>query len=162
MTQVHEVRGRAMSDVSKLWGGGPPPSGDEWVHHMVELVRRLEKALGPWLEYEDCLALAYNLRWKPIQWEDGFLPNGEDGELTDNEAGMVAACFHRDKRVDNLWTDLVSTDFSHAPVLRKKTWFRAGEVNPDPLMERLLLDPQICLVKEDGTRTRDLAEYLED
>jgi hypothetical protein len=61
----------------------------------AEVVRRLEKTLGPWLSLDECLVLTEILDNQTFEWADGFSTDqGAAGETVwGSAAALVAACF---------------------------------------------------------------------
>lgn len=74
---------------------------DELLHN-VEVLARLEKALGNWLSFEECVALAHVLNIEHFVCEDGFIINDlrDDGmTIGKREGAALASCFHLDPDV---------------------------------------------------------------
>ncbi len=67
---------------------------------LVEVVRRVERALGAWLDLDDCIALTLLLQYHRFAYPDGFAIAEDCGEddtvsLGPIDAARVAQCFVR-------------------------------------------------------------------
>jgi hypothetical protein len=95
-----------MPDTGRMrqaWGDNKYP--EEYAYY-DEVVRRLEKAVGPWLSLADCRAMTDVLEWNQLVYDDGFII-GEDADgnnmiLGNSTASVIAWCF-LDPGKENFW-----------------------------------------------------------
>jgi len=80
-------------------------SGREF-HYLGEVVKRLEKILGPRLAHDEIIALMDIITLYSFQFADGFVLNN-DADVTStigiSSAAAVAACFSQDPHKDWQW-----------------------------------------------------------
>lgn len=79
---------------------------EETKRHMGELALRLERVFGPWLDWDECIALVRILEEYVLCWEDGFLSEPSRSDMSWIHASLVATCLLRAKFRSLPWRQL--------------------------------------------------------
>lgn len=82
------------------------PGEAEWREYFLEVAHRLEQVLGPWLSFEETVALIDIIHNQVLLFEDGFVINDDSDinkEMWIADAAFVAAAFCRAPDEDAAW-----------------------------------------------------------